>query len=61
MFSPEIKTSGRTRHPQMRRPRKQTLQIAVGIFISALCMVLALRSIDAEQMWQAFKTANYWY
>lgn len=33
----------------------------VGILISLLFMVLALRKVDFRQMWAAFSEANYWW
>jgi uncharacterized protein (TIRG00374 family) len=45
----------------MGASNKQQIKVALGILVSALCIYLALRSVDTRQMWQAFQTANYWY
>ena len=45
----------------MNGAHKQTIKLAIGILISAVCIYLAFRSVDTRQMWEAFKTANYWY
>ena len=41
--------------------KKDINRLGLGIFISALCMYLAFRKVDIEQMWQAFRTVNYWF
>jgi len=46
---------------QMSGSKKNKIRLAAGILISAFCIYLAFRSVDIHQMWQAFKTANYWY
>jgi hypothetical protein len=33
----------------------------IGLLISALFLYLAFRRVDFGQMWDALKTANYWY
>jgi len=41
--------------------KKQNIRLVAGILISAFCIYLAFRNVDAHQMWEAFKTADYWY
>ena len=41
--------------------RKLDPKLVIGILISLLCIFLAFRKVDFGDMWQAFKTANYWY
>ena len=35
-------------------------QLGIGIFISVLCIYLAFRKVEFEQMRKAFNTVNYW-
>jgi len=45
----------------MDRPKKHKIRLVIGILISSFCIYLAFRKVDIDQMWQAFKTVNYWY
>ncbi len=40
---------------------KQKIKFVAGILISLLCLYLAFRKVDFGEMWQAARTANYWY
>ena len=41
--------------------RKYSLKLGIGILISLFFIYLAFRKVDFDQMWDSFKTANYWY
>ncbi len=41
--------------------KKSNIRLITGILISALCIYLALRNVDAGKMWLAFQTADYRY
>lgn len=45
----------------MDGPKKHKIRLLIGVFISIFCIYLAFRKVDIDQMWQAFKTMNYWY
>lgn len=40
--------------------KRNLSRLGIGIFISVLCVYLAFRKVDFEQMWKAFCTVNYW-
>ncbi len=45
----------------MKQKLKKSLKLLIGLLISAVFMYLAFRKVDFQQMWDAFKGANYWY
>jgi len=45
----------------MDGPKKHKIRLLIGVLISIFCIYLAFRKVDIDQMWQAFRTMNYWY
>jgi len=45
----------------MNGSKKYKVRLGIGIFIGALFLYVAFRRVDVHQMWQALKTAHYWY
>jgi uncharacterized protein (TIRG00374 family) len=41
--------------------KKPNIRLIAGVLISAFCTYLAVRDVDAGQMWRAFQTADYMY
>ncbi len=40
---------------------KKKISLAAGVLISVICLYLAFRKIDLAEMFQTFRSANYWY
>ena len=45
----------------MNGSKKYKVRLTIGIFIGILFLYVAFRSVDVHKMWQALKTAHYWY
>jgi uncharacterized protein (TIRG00374 family) len=45
----------------MDRSKKNRNRLAIGILIGVLCIYLAFRKVEFDQLWKAFGQANYWY
>src|SRR3954452_24057155 len=39
----------------------QTLQVLLGIVVSAICLVLSFRAVPLEDVGEALARANYWW
>ena len=41
--------------------KKYKIRLGIGILIGVLFLYVAFRRVDVQKMWQALKTAHYWY